>query len=108
MVVEISATLFQPARSGSHLYPASLHPMRSRTLSSRSYTTLVGLATPLLPCFPLCTCIIAHIWLLVKYFFLVATCFFSRLLPTPLAVGVLSLATRGWWKVAATPWNRTF
>ena len=52
MVVEISATLFQPARSGSHLYSAPLHPVRSRTLSSRSYSPLVGLATPLLPCFP--------------------------------------------------------
>ena len=52
VVVEISATLFQPARSGSHLYSAPLHPVRSRTLSSRSYSPLVGLATPLLPCFP--------------------------------------------------------
>ena len=40
--------------------------------------------------------------------FLITTCFFSRLLPTPFAVRVLSLATRGWWKVVATPWNRTF
>ena len=52
VVVEISATLFQPARSGSHLYSAPLHPVRSRTLSSRSYSTLVGLAPPLPPCFP--------------------------------------------------------
>ena len=52
VVVEISATLFQPARSGSHLYSAPLHPVRSRTLSSRSYSPLVGLATPLLPCIP--------------------------------------------------------
>ena len=44
--------MFQPARSGSHLYSAPLHPVRSRTLSSRSYPPLVGLATPLLPCIP--------------------------------------------------------
>ena len=47
VVVEISATLFQPARSGSHLYSAPLHPVRSRTLSSRTYPTLVGLAISL-------------------------------------------------------------
>ena len=47
VVVEISATLFQPVRSGSHLYSAPLHPVRSRTLSSRSYPTLVGLAISL-------------------------------------------------------------
>ena len=38
VVVEISATLFQPARSGSHLYSAPLHPVRSRTLSARTYS----------------------------------------------------------------------
>ena len=48
----VSSTLFQPARSGSHLYSANRNTLRSRTLSSRSYPTLVGLATPLLPCFP--------------------------------------------------------
>ena len=48
----VSSTLFQPARSGSHLYTANRNTLRSRTLSSRSYPTLVGLATPLLPCFP--------------------------------------------------------
>ena len=80
VVVEISATLFQPARSGSHLYPAPLHPVRSRTLSSRSYTTLVGLATPLLPCFPLCAFIIAYIWLFVKHFFCQVLYFSEKIL----------------------------
>ena len=42
----------QRTGSGSHLYSANLHTLRSRTLSSRTYPTLVGLATLLLPCFP--------------------------------------------------------
>ena len=40
----VSTTFFQPAWSGSHLYPANRNTLRSRTLSSRSYPTLVGLA----------------------------------------------------------------
>ena len=89
VVVEISATLFQPARSGSHLYPAPLHPVRSRTLSSRSYTPLVGLATPLLPCFPLCAFIIAHSWLFVKHFFFNCHLFFlSAFAYTPCCRGL--------------------
>ena len=78
VVVEISATLFQPARSGSHLYSAPLHPVRSRTLSSRSYSPLVGLATPLLPCIP-------HLYL--DYTTLLAVCqalFLTLLRPSAL------------------------
>ena len=60
---------FNPCGTGSHLYPANTNTLRSRTLSSRSYATLVGLGVSPLPCFPLCTCIIAHSWLFVKYFF---------------------------------------
>ena len=35
---------FNPCGTGSHLYPANTNTLRSRTLSSRSYSTLVGLA----------------------------------------------------------------
>ena len=76
MVVEISATLFQPARSGSHLYSAPLYPVRSRTLSSRSYMTLVG--QPLLSgCLAslICILIISHFKGFVKRFF---TFFFNQ------------------------------
>ena len=70
VVIEISATWFQPARSGSHLYSAPLYPVRSRTLSSRSYMTLVG--QPLLSdCLAslFCILIISHYWWFVKTFF---------------------------------------
>ena len=38
----VSPTFFQPVGSGSHLYTANRNTLRSRTLSSRSYMTLVG------------------------------------------------------------------
>ena len=44
--------IFSLGGSGSHLYSAHTNTVRSRTLSSRSYSPLVGLATPLLPCIP--------------------------------------------------------
>ena len=44
---------FNPCGTGSHLYSANTNTLRSRTLSSRSYTTLVGLGVSPQPCIPL-------------------------------------------------------
>ena len=69
---------FNPCGTGSHLYPANTNTLRSRTLSSRSYTTLVGLGFSPSPCFPLCAFIIARIRLFVKHFFLPSLIFFRE------------------------------
>ena len=52
VVIEISATLFQPARSGSHLYSAPLYPVRS---VHRNKVLLALVGTPVIgsPCPPL-------------------------------------------------------
>ena len=66
---------FNPCGTGSHLYSANTNTLRARTLSSRTYLTLVGLAFWLLPCFPLLYpyCIIT--WVVCQGVFL----FFFRL-----------------------------
>ena len=69
---------FNPCGTGSHLYPANTNTLRSRTLSSRSYTTLVGLGFSPSPCFPLCAFIIARIRLFVKHFFFAKSYIFPR------------------------------
>ena len=61
--------LLQPCGTGSHLYTANANTLRSRTLSSRSNTTLVGLAFGFCLASLIYILIIAHIRLFVKYFF---------------------------------------
>ena len=67
-VIGISATLFQPVRSGSHLYPAHLHTVRSDR-GAEVLPTLVGLS--LWDCLALafCTLIVSYFKGFVKNFF---------------------------------------
>ena len=67
-VIGISATLFQPVRSGSHLYSANLHTLRSGH-RVEVLPTLVGLS--LWDCLTLafCTLIVSYFKGFVKNFF---------------------------------------
>ena len=68
----------------------------------------MGLGFSPLPCFPLCTCIIAHIWLLVKYFFEKSQFYFLGFRLHPLLSGSVLLAKSLVEELGNTPWNRTF
>ena len=69
-VVDIIPTLFQPVGSGSHLYSAHLHTMRSDR-GAEVLPTLVGLSLWDCLALPFCTLIISQVFRLVKSFFLI-------------------------------------
>ena len=81
VVVEISATWFQPARSGSHLYSAPLHPVRSDH-GTKVLLALMGTRSLGRPALPFCTLIVSQLGRFVKGFLTFSQNFFSRA-PTP-------------------------
>ena len=109
MVVEISATLFQPARSGSHLIYRNPYTPCGRGLYRQGLTRL-SWGLPLRFCLAslICTCIIAHIWLLVKYFFEKSQFYFLGFRLHLLLSRSVLLAKSLVEELGNTPWNRTF
>ena len=65
--------------TGPHLYSAHLHTVRSRSLSARSYTTLVGLGVSPLPRPLVSVIIIPYLNRFVKGFFEIFSFFSSPL-----------------------------
>jgi hypothetical protein len=59
---------FNPCGTGSHLYSANTNTLRSRTLSSRTYTTLVGFAFGFRLASLFCTLIVSQLGRFVKRF----------------------------------------
>ena len=109
----VSATFFQPVRSGSHLYSAHRNTVRSRTLSSRAYSLSWASTLWWLPCFPLCAFIIAHSWLFVKHFFEKSQFYFLGFRLHLLLSRSSSNLLGGFFRptveeLGNTPWNRTF
>lgn len=104
----VSSTFFQPARSGSHLYSAHRNTVRSGHQVMVLHT-LVGIRH-LRGCLTLafCTCIIAHIRLLVKYFFEKSQFYFLGFRLHLLLSRSVLLAKTLVEELGNTPWNRTF